>query len=300
MDIRPTFDTVRLPNGLALHVVDWSQNCPEDAEHSTPVILVHGLASNARLWDGAARELTRLGHRVIAIDQRGHGRSDKPDDGYDIATVTNDLSLLIDQLASRDPRWKQPLVIGQSWGGNVVVELAHTFGHKIRGVCAVDGGTIHLRQHFGTWDECAEVMSPPRLAGTATKRLRAAMRSMHPDWSDEAIDGAMHNMEHLDDGTVRPWLTFDRHITVLRGLWDHSPFDLFAAIDVPVMLMPAIAEGDHDKRQRTLRAQELLTRGLICWFDDADHDLHAQQPRNFANAVHEAIMTGHFSVGVAQ
>ncbi len=56
-----------------------------------PFLLVHGLASNARMWDGVGEELARLGHPSVAIDQRGHGRASKPDDGYDFGTLTNDL-----------------------------------------------------------------------------------------------------------------------------------------------------------------------------------------------------------------
>ena len=56
----------------------------------TPVLLVHGLASNARLWDGVASRLAADGHPVAAVDQRGHGQSDKPDGGYDFATLTED------------------------------------------------------------------------------------------------------------------------------------------------------------------------------------------------------------------
>ena len=40
----------------------------------TPFVLVHGLASNARTWDGVAAELTASGHPVVSIDQRGHGQ----------------------------------------------------------------------------------------------------------------------------------------------------------------------------------------------------------------------------------
>jgi len=47
----------------------------------TPFVLVHGLASNARLWDGVARRLAGAGHSSAAVDLRGHGRSDKPDTG---------------------------------------------------------------------------------------------------------------------------------------------------------------------------------------------------------------------------
>src|SRR5262245_45283564 len=40
-----------------------------------PVLLVHGLASNARLWDGVGEELSARGYPSVAIDLRGHGRS---------------------------------------------------------------------------------------------------------------------------------------------------------------------------------------------------------------------------------
>src|SRR5262245_45473360 len=50
---------------------------------ATPFVLVHGLASNLRLWDGVAEHLLSRGHTVVALDQRGHGRSDAPESGYD-------------------------------------------------------------------------------------------------------------------------------------------------------------------------------------------------------------------------
>jgi hypothetical protein len=74
-----------------------------DERRSVPFLLVHGLASNARLWDGVAQHLAQRGHRVVAVDQRGHGRSSKPDDGYDMATVADDLRLLIDHSAGTAP-----------------------------------------------------------------------------------------------------------------------------------------------------------------------------------------------------
>src|SRR3954447_25638242 len=66
-----------------------------DGDGGRPFVLVHGLASNAHLWDGVADRLAVLGHAVTTVDQRGHGQSDKPDDGYDFVTVTNDLAALI-------------------------------------------------------------------------------------------------------------------------------------------------------------------------------------------------------------
>ena len=68
-------DAVRLPGGprLALRRADGDRR---------PFLLVHGLSSNARLWDGVGRRLAAAGHQVVAVDQRGHGRSEQVADGY--------------------------------------------------------------------------------------------------------------------------------------------------------------------------------------------------------------------------
>ena len=288
---------VRIPvrDGITLRGIEWSTT-PTDA--GIPIILIHGLASNARLWDGAARALASMGHGVIAIDLRGHGQSDKPDHGYTVEEVADDVADVITYLGARHSDWTNPLVIGQSWGGNIVVELAHRHASKIRGVVAVDGGTIELGASFAHWNDCAEVMSPPALEGMPAARLRSYMRTAHPDWSDEAIDGQMHNMEHLADGTIRPWLSLDRHLKILHGLWQHWPSQLWDSISVPVLFTPA-AKNDDDftrrKKEQVATAVARLSQGRAEWFEPADHDLHAQFPDRFAQTVHQTITEGFFS-----
>ncbi|HEV2896065.1 MAG TPA: alpha/beta fold hydrolase, partial [Actinomycetota bacterium] len=72
-------------DGVRLHARDWGGS-------GQPLVLLHGLASNARIWDGVAPRLTGAGLRVVAIDQRGHGASEQPGSGYDFASVGRDLS----------------------------------------------------------------------------------------------------------------------------------------------------------------------------------------------------------------
>ena len=259
------------------------------------MVAVHGLASNALLWRGAAEELAALGYRTVAVDQRGHGRSHKPDDGYDMATVAGDLARLLEAL--RRDGVDRPVLVGQSWGGNVVVELAHRRPDLVRGVVAVDGGFIRLRDHFDGWESCAEALRPPPIAGTPAVEMRAWMRRAHPDWPESGIDGTMDNMEELPDGTVRPWLTLDRHMAILRGLWEHDPFARLADIDVPVLLVPAGGADSRGERARASveRAASVARRVRVAWFEGADHDLHAQLPARFARTVHDAIESGFFA-----
>ena len=82
--------------GLKFHLREW----PGDA---TTFVLLHGLSSNSRTWDMVANQLARSGHRVIAVDQRGHGLSDKADDGYDFATITADLAKLLEVMELEGP-----------------------------------------------------------------------------------------------------------------------------------------------------------------------------------------------------
>src|SRR3954454_23357094 len=109
----PRDDTVSV-RGLNLHILRW-----DAAQDDVPFLLVHGLASNARTWMGVGRALAEAGHPVVAVDQRGHGLSEKPTTGYGFDEVTADLRALIEALGLR-----RPVIAGQSWGGNVVLELA--------------------------------------------------------------------------------------------------------------------------------------------------------------------------------
>lgn len=295
MPSQPESHFVTLRDGINLRVATWSttQQSP-----GVPLLLIHGLASNARLWDGPARALSAMGHAVTAVDLRGHGLSDKPDIGYAMNEVALDVRDVLSQLPGYSSPQHKPILIGQSWGGNIVVECAFQFGELLRGIVAVDGGTIELGHAFPDWEECERTLRPPALEGMKYERLRSYIRAAHPDWSDEAIDGQMHNMELLPDGTIRPWLTLPRHLTVLRGLWEHSPSKLWEHIEIPVLFTPATKHNDahsESKRKQIAHAVNTLRRGRAEWFEPADHDLHAQFPDRFASVVDDAISTGFFS-----
>jgi pimeloyl-ACP methyl ester carboxylesterase len=272
-----------LASGVELHAVHWDPTSRSD--DGAPFLLVHGLASNARLWDGVAQHLAGLGHTVVAVDQRGHGRSSKPDDGYDMASVANDLRLLIERLG-----WERPAVAGQSWGGNVVLELAWAHPDAVSMITCVDGGFIDLASRFPDWDDAAAVLAPPRLAGTPHADITRWIETSAADWPETGRQGTLANFEVRDDGTIAPWLTFDRHLTVLRGLWEHQPSSRYPEIGVPTLLIGADT-GDvawsHSKHEAVEHALSLLPRGRAVWFT-AHHDVHAQHPVEVGDLLHRA------------
>lgn len=267
----------RLPGsgGVALAARRW-----EGGAH-VPFLLVHGLASNARMWDGVAEHLSAHGHPVVALDQRGHGRSDKPDQGYDFGTLTDDLLSVLDGLG-----WERPVAVGQSWGGNVVLELAACHPDRVRAIACVDGGWIELARQYPTWEACAAALAPPVLEGRSVAEMRRFLSDRHPDWPESGIDGFLGNFEARADGTVAPWLTRERHMRILRELWGHRSSARYASVDVPVLLVPATGgESPVGEDLGPSGAAEALPSVRVVGLA-GNHDLHAQQPGTLADLLH--------------
>lgn len=74
---------------LRLHFVEGGR------EERTAVVLVHGWPQTWYAWRKVMPALAAAGHRVIAIDYRGAGDSERPRDGYDKATMAGDLRQLL-------------------------------------------------------------------------------------------------------------------------------------------------------------------------------------------------------------
>jgi pimeloyl-ACP methyl ester carboxylesterase len=270
---------------LRLHVREWSGE-------KTPFVLLHGLASNALTWEAVARELNAAGHAVVTVDQRGHGLSDKPDSGYGFDEVTADLRVLIEALDL--PR--KPIVAGQSWGANVVLDFAGRYPDTPCGLVLVDGGYMELSSRPGaTWEKIAVDLRPPNLLGTPRLQIANFLRQAHPDWTAEGIEHTLGNFETLPDGTVRPWLSLDHHMAILRALWEHHPPEIYSRVTVPVLIVPA-ATSDQAwtvmKRPAVAKAEAALPHARVHWFEGADHDVHVQKPGELAAVMLEELRSG--------
>jgi pimeloyl-ACP methyl ester carboxylesterase len=235
-----------------------------------PVLLVHGLSSNARLWDLVARHL--VGHPVVAVDLRGHGLSAQVPDVEPDATLAaaDDLASVCDDLG-----WTAPVVAGQSWGGNVVIQLAAD--RPLHGIALVDGGWLQLSDRFATIDDAWAVLAPPPFDGLTAEALRARLHKAHPGWSDEAVEATVGNLEIHVDGAVSPWLTRERHRAIVDSMLAHRPQELYAQVECPALLLVAGAGNPAASA-----AAAAIPHAELVAFPGGDHDLHAQHPEEVA------------------
>lgn len=70
----------------------------KDLGAGPPVVLVHAWSLSSAMWEYQLPVLVDAGHRCVAMDRRGHGRSDVPGRGYDLDTLADDLAALLERL----------------------------------------------------------------------------------------------------------------------------------------------------------------------------------------------------------
>jgi non-heme chloroperoxidase len=108
---------IKTRDNIDLYVKDWGSG--------RPVILIHGWPLNADSWDDQAMALANAGHRVIAYDRRGFGRSGQPWGGYDYDTLSDDLAQVIEATGATDAT-----IVGFSMGGGEVARYMSRHGGK--------------------------------------------------------------------------------------------------------------------------------------------------------------------------
>jgi pimeloyl-ACP methyl ester carboxylesterase len=98
------------------------------------ILCIHGLTANSRFWDCLASALSPH-HRVIAMDLRGRGLSDKPPTGYSIEHHCKDVLALIDDLGL-----KRPVLMGHSLGAFISLVFSAKYPQYVDRLILVDGG----------------------------------------------------------------------------------------------------------------------------------------------------------------
>ncbi|NKB32649.1 MAG: alpha/beta fold hydrolase [Pseudomonadales bacterium] len=100
------------------------------------VVLVHGWGASLRTWDFNLNAIRVAGHRVVLLDHRGCGSSDKDFSDFSVEAIAGDVTAMVDHL-----NLSKVILNGWSLGGSVVVQVAHDLGARCAGVFLTCGAT---------------------------------------------------------------------------------------------------------------------------------------------------------------
>ncbi|MDE0546371.1 alpha/beta fold hydrolase [Microbacterium sp. C7(2022)] len=219
--------------GVAIATYTWGE---PDAD---TVLCVHGFASSTRdNWvnTGWVRDLTRAGYRVLAVDQRGHGASEKPHDSraYSMAALVGDLVTVLDTYLLDDIKY-----VGYSLGARVgwqfAVDVPHHVSRSVLG--GVPDGTplarLKIDQARSYVEEGIEVEDPvtrnyvtlaERVAGNDIRALIALAEGMR--LGDNDPDPTKPPQQPVLFATGTEDAIFERS----RALAEATPNGMFAPI----------------------------------------------------------------------
>ena len=143
----------------------------EDYGHGTPLILIHGLGSSSQDWELQIPVLAKH-YRLLVVDVRGHGRSDKPHERYSIQGFTFDLIALIEHLNLPPVH-----VVGLSMGGMIAFQLGVDEPARVKSLCIVNSAPevkVRSTEDYWQWAKrwtLARVFSPATIGKTLGERL---------------------------------------------------------------------------------------------------------------------------------
>lgn len=114
-------------DGISINLNDWGGE-------GKPILCLHGITANSRCWDVLA-SLLGPKYRIMAMDLRGRGQSDKPTTGYSIDHHLQDINCLLDDLGL-----DRVILMGHSLGAFITTVFGARYPDRIEKIILVDGG----------------------------------------------------------------------------------------------------------------------------------------------------------------
>jgi non-heme chloroperoxidase len=241
---------------IDLFVKDWGSG--------SPLVFVHSWAVDNDIFQYQHHHFVEAGHRVVAYDRRGHGRSAQPGAGYDIATLADDLARVI---AERD--LTDATLIGHSMGAKeIVAYLARHGTSKVARAVLVAPTTPFLLK---TAD------NPEGVDGAMFEALRNLWRQDFPGWlrANARPFFVPQTSDAMVDWGVAMMSRTPVHVAVAsnRSMVEHDSRAECRAVTVPTLIVHGTKDASAPLALTGQRTAALIPRARFVVYEDAPHGL---------------------------
>jgi pimeloyl-ACP methyl ester carboxylesterase len=286
---------------VQLHYLAWDpttqgQGLQDQSNDELPLVMLHSLGATADTWRLVAAHLGQR-HPVIAFDLRGHGQSDKPNDGYDLGIVAEDVVQGMAALGLG-----QVALVGHGWGAKVALMLAVLHPALVSHLVLVDCPFVEPRHWPGmTRERFVRDAAPLEMFTSRATFLEAMQQEMADFWSPQVEDIVLATVQEQSDGTLKALLQPENQRLIRIALWEDRALAYYGKITCPVLLVPAAAqpqpggqppeklEQQQDfaiaKGYMAAQVARMIHHCTVLWMPDTAHDIQLQRPRHLAAAI---------------
>jgi len=280
--MQPSSQRVPASDGLALHCLEWSRQ-------GVPMLLLHGFGNEAHVWDDFA-PLVAPYYRVLALDHRGHGDSDRdPERRYAYDALVHDLEAVTAHLGIG-----RLVLVGHSMGGRTAIRFAGAHPARMAGLVIVDvGPDLDWRGVLKIRDEAARTPDSFASVREYESLVAAALPMARPDAIARL---ARHALRRRPDGRFEPKLDPAFREGMRRGadpqemvrqtqgdadeLWE-----ALRRIPCPTLVVRGAASDVLSPETAERMVEEVLPDATLAVVPQAAHAVMIENPRGFADAV---------------
>ncbi|MFQ5477671.1 MAG: alpha/beta fold hydrolase [Candidatus Binatia bacterium] len=271
-------------NGIRINVSEWGGSGRE-------LLFAHPTGFLGAVWEPVIRALRDRGFegRVITFDQRGHGLSSKPDDGYKWESFVSDLEAL---MAALD--LEGVVGVGHSGGATTIAGVAAANPARFDRLVLVDP-ILFDRQTDGEYGEMDNPMSSRtrtrRLVWPSRKTLFEAFAAKPPydSWSEEALRAYVeYGTFERPDGEIELLCPGRIEAQVYANALASDGFSHLGSLAMPVVLVRG-EQSDSFPIERARRALGELTQGRLIAMSDTTHFVPMERPGALADLILEEV-----------
>lgn len=239
-----------------------------------PLLFVHGLGSSTRDWFEQVSHFEDR-YRVLRVDLRGHGRSDRPEGPYHMAAFARDVAVLLRKLDAVPAH-----VVGLSMGGMVALQLSVSAPRLVRSlVVANSAADLRLQTWDDVWFYVSRRLAVQMLGMRRVGRLIANKLFVKPD------------QEELRREFVRRWAQNDKnaYLWSVDAIMGWSVADRLSTISTPTLVVSS--ENDYTPVSEKNRMVAAMPRAELAVIKDTRHALPVERPDAFNAAVDDFLRT---------
>lgn len=258
---------VTAKDGVNIYYKDWG---PKEAQ---PIVFHHGWPLSADDWDNQMLFFLAEGYRVIAIDRRGHGRSDQVSEGHDMDHYAADASAVVESLDLHNA-----VHVGHSTGGGQVARYVARYGQpqgrvaKAVLVSAVPPLMVKTETNPGG--------TPIEVFDGFRKALAANRAQFYLDVASGPFYGFNRDGADVSQGTIQNWWrqgmigSAKAHYEGIKAFSETDQTEDLKTITVPVLVM----QGDDDQvvpyKNAALLQDKLLANSVLKIYPGFPHGMH--------------------------
>jgi non-heme chloroperoxidase len=257
MSMQPTRKPfVHAKDETNLYVQDWGSG--------RPVVFLSAWTFNSSVWGEYTNALTAAGHRCVALDRRGHGRSDAPCSGYDLDTLADDVRAVFEQRDLSDA-----ILVAHSMGTIEAVRyLARHGAARVKKLVLIAPTTPFLKKTADNPD------------AIPVEFIEAQIRSIGDDFPKWVFENEGPFFTEATLAETRNWIkammlsvTLPIALECRRtiGVADTRP-DL-AALNVPTLIVQGDKDASAPLPLTGVRTQELISGSRLIVYEGAPHGL---------------------------